>query len=634
MAFPMAPAPAQTGQPPARCIIYVRISSDDVDPADPDADRRQKVALHLSECREYAADQGWQIAETFVDPNVSASKYSTKPRPEYSRMVAWIDADTGPAPLILLTTEMERLYRQVEELLPLIRMAERTALGRIQTTNDEAYDLSTANGRHSAIGAVNNAMRESGKLSERQTRRQRQRARDGAYQGKEPFGYTYTETGDTRNGRPVRKLAINPAEAALIREAATVVLGGASVRSVEMDWRTRGIRTRPTRRTPRGKPWEHVQIRRLLINPLYAGIRVHRPGEPGKRADSHPGKPGESYPGDWEPILTEDTHRALRGLLLRPPAPGRTREGQRSGQHWPGPVGNARVYLASGLLRCSRCGAVLTGYKHTNGTPAYRCPPAPRGCLGVHRGAAPVHDLLAAAVVYWLREGGPFAAYLARNRPAGDDTARLAELRGEEARITAEIRQVEASRRLPMDDPERRTPAEVREDKAVKEDELKAVHRDIDRVNRRRGGQQSPLQLGLTKTDWNGLTFAQQRQYLEQLVSHVVVHPTAKGRLTFDPSKVELFPASWAMGTDPTELKVPYQPARPMLREAVLAYLQEHPGEPVSPTMVHQACGLDRGHLSRAFKELADAGRVTVVQRGGGRRPWLYMLTAAQNVAA
>ena len=626
---PQMPPQMRQAQCP-RCLIYVRISSDDLDPADPEADRKRKVALHLAECREYALDQGWEIAGVFVDPNVSASKLSTRPRPEYIRMIEWIEADSGPAPLIILTTEMERLYRQVKELLPVIEMAERTALKRIQTTNDEAYDLSTANGIHAATGAVNNAARESGKLSERQRRRQRALARDGAYHGPEPFGYTYTPTGETRNSRPVRKLQVNPAEAKLIRDAAALVLGGASLRSIQLDWQAAGVRTRPTRRTPDGRPWGHPELRRLLINPLYAGIRVHRPAGPAGRQRSHAELPGESYPGDWDPILDEATHQALRDLLLSPPSVTQARPGRRSG---PWPPGPARSYLAAGFLRCPLCGAVLRGYKGAGGTPAYRCPPAPHGCMGVHRAAAPVHDLLGAAVVYWLREDGPFAAHLARNRPAGDDTARLAALRAEEARLAAEIRQIEASRRLPMDDPERRNPAEVREDKAIKEDELKAVCRDIDRVNSRRAGQQSPMRLGLATGDWDALTFAQQRQYLEQLLSHAVVHPTQRGRLAFDPSKVELIPGGWAAGADPADLAVPYRPAKLMVREAALAYMRDHPGELVSPAMAAKAYGNDIGHMSRGFKELAAAGLITLVQRGGGRRPWLYKL-ARQDKAA
>jgi site-specific DNA recombinase len=84
---------------------------------------------------------------------------------------------------IIVVTEMTRLYRRLEELLELIKMAESTRLRGIWTTDGVGYDLSTPEGIHAAIAAVNNAMLESAKISKRTKRKQRARAKAGRHHG-------------------------------------------------------------------------------------------------------------------------------------------------------------------------------------------------------------------------------------------------------------------------------------------------------------------------------------------------------------------------------------------------------------------------------------------------------------------
>jgi site-specific DNA recombinase len=112
----------------------------------------------------------------FSDDDISASKFSTKPRPDYNRLVAAIESEQVE---VILCTEMPRLYRRLEELLELIKMAERTRLRGIWTTDDIGYDLFTPDGIHAAIGAVNNAMLETARLSKRLKRKKAAQARQG-----------------------------------------------------------------------------------------------------------------------------------------------------------------------------------------------------------------------------------------------------------------------------------------------------------------------------------------------------------------------------------------------------------------------------------------------------------------------
>ena len=103
--------------------------------------------VQLAECAQYVEGKGWTLGVTHGDDDLSASRYSTKPRPGYAALLADIAAGRVD---VIVVTEMTCLYRRLEELLELIKLAETTALKRIETTDGMSYDLSTGEGVHQA----------------------------------------------------------------------------------------------------------------------------------------------------------------------------------------------------------------------------------------------------------------------------------------------------------------------------------------------------------------------------------------------------------------------------------------------------------------------------------------------------
>jgi len=87
--------------------------------------------VQLEECSRYIEDEGWTLAVTHSDDDLSASRYTTKPRPGYDALLA--DINSGRVEVIVVT-EMTRPYRRMEELPELIKLPEITALRRIETT--------------------------------------------------------------------------------------------------------------------------------------------------------------------------------------------------------------------------------------------------------------------------------------------------------------------------------------------------------------------------------------------------------------------------------------------------------------------------------------------------------------------
>jgi site-specific DNA recombinase len=338
-----------------RCAVYARLSSDRSGMSD-------STAIQEREARDYAAEQGWWIVGVFTDNDVSASRFSTKPRLGYEALFAAIQRGDVE---VVLCTEMTRLYRRLEELLDLIRLAERSNLKRIETTDGSGYYLHTGEGVHAAVSSVNNAVLESRKISDRVKRKHRARAQAGLHNG-----------GSRRYGYEIDAMTIRESEAAIIRECVERSINGEVTWRIVRDLNERGVST------AYGKQWRVENLQRLLLSKRIIGIREHN---------------GATYPAQWPAIITpEDQEKTRLAWKARKQKPGRPR--------------GSRTYLLTGIVFCGVCEAPMRG----NGRPTergyqrrYRCAHIdstgkPIGCGRTYRGAEPLEDFVSEAVLYAL----------------------------------------------------------------------------------------------------------------------------------------------------------------------------------------------------------------------------------------
>lgn len=343
-------------------------------------------AIQEAECRDYAADQGVEIVASFEDDDISASKFSTKPRPGLDRLLKLVEDNRVN---VIYVTELSRLYRRMEELLVLINVSERTALKRIETTDGEVYHLDTAEGRHQARGAVNNNIRESDVASRRQKRKKAAQAALGKDSGGErPYGY-----------EPDR-VTVRESEGAVIREMVRRYLNGHSTTQIAYWANDEG------HRMARGGQWGSINVRNLMKSRRIGGIRVHL---------------GAEYPAVWEPIIDK---QAFERLQL---------EIQLRAQH-PSAVPKARKYLLTGLVYCAKCGKPMAGNirrdnpskpkkryyvcrMHGNHTRTW-------GCGRTRRYAVPLEHFVREAVLYRL-DSKAMAELLSQSRDDGELKALL-----------------------------------------------------------------------------------------------------------------------------------------------------------------------------------------------------------------
>jgi len=140
------------------------------------------------------------------------------------------------------------------------------------------------------------------------------------------------------------RIHADPAEAEAIAAGARAILAGGTLTGIARDWERRGLRPHQAPYGPLAEhPWTRSSVREILANPRVAGISVYKGEEKGR--------------GQWEPLLAEETWRAVTEILRNPRFRRPTR---------------GVTSLLGGIAFC-RCGNYVTGGSSANGLPAYRC---------------------------------------------------------------------------------------------------------------------------------------------------------------------------------------------------------------------------------------------------------------------
>lgn len=444
-----------------RAFVYLRQSLDR-------QGSNAAVDRQREDCLKLCAERGWEVVNTFVDNDVSAS--SRKPRPQYQRMLSQIEAGKAD---VLVAWHVDRLTRKITDLEHLIELSQNTGLRIATVTGD--LDLSTDAGRLVGRILASVARGEVERKGARQKRAQQQAAQQGKPAGgRRAFGYG-------SDG-----ITMIEDEAKHVRQAYADVLTGASLKGIAKRWNDLGLTT------TMGNPWRHDNIRGMLLNPRYAGIRTYR-GEP-------------VGPAAWDPVVDEDTHAAAVALLTMPER--RTTKSV------------ARKYLLPAIALCWKCGSdVATGHTR-HGKRVYVC----RAKKCISRKAEPVDAFVEELVIARLSQAdavnllvGAGSPDLHEHRTKADairqrldDLATgleegiltLAAVRRSSDRLRAELSAVEAKMRT-------------------------ATHADV----------LTPL---VTATDvgaaWKKTDLAQKRAVIDALVK-ITLLPPERGHQKFDPDK-------------------------------------------------------------------------------------------------
>lgn len=365
-----------------RTAIYLRISQDKTG-------EEAGVNRQREDCVALAERLDWQVVEVYQDNDVSAS--SGKPRPNYRRMLADIEAGKIDA---VVCWHPDRLYRRLRDLEDLADICGKHQI-MVRTCRAGEFDLSTPTGRMLAGILASVAKGEVEVKADRWQRSVRQRRESGRWWNSagRMFGYT-------RDGVVVED------EAEILRQSAADILAGASVHAVCQRLERDGVKT------TRGNDWTPPSLRVTLRSPKIAGLSALKGQIIG--------------PGQWEPILDRPTWERVVAAIntgrRQAPAPRRA--------------------LLSGLVFCGVDDCGLRLYRSSRGgVHRYACRTYYRMRGHITVDATHIEQMVEAAARAALSSDRVRAAIAARLSNAG---AAAADLTADIDRIDSEIREREA----------------------------------------------------------------------------------------------------------------------------------------------------------------------------------------------
>jgi len=409
------------GQPAG---IYLRISDD--------REGRQ-LGVHRQEedSRSLAERLGVKVADVYCDDDISASINSSKPRPDYDRLLA--DARTGRVKVIL-AYKKSRLTRRPREHEDLIDLAKDYGI-RFYFVASPNFDLNTSDGRKLARMLAAQDAGDPDLIQEFTRRKKIQDAEQGKINGgKRTYGRGLLLGVNPATGAPILDYyALVPAEVAVLQEGKERTLSGESTRSVVVDLNSRGVPT------AEGNKWTVGGYRRTLLNPSYVIYDDDDPEQRGTRVHK-----GQHYRAQYPGIFTRAEHEALKEILAANSTPY-------------GPRGaKSRNYVLSGIIRCGLCGGMMYGQGKTdNGRyiRRYHCKKWNNrgeqvGCGRIFRIAEPLEELVTEAVLY--RFDSP---EVEQALAPAEDKQRVVELTKKLAQLASRRKQLAAEHAItPYDD--------------------------------------------------------------------------------------------------------------------------------------------------------------------------------------
>jgi site-specific DNA recombinase len=453
--------------------IYARISSDQDGTA-------LGVGRQLEDCRRVATELGWDVADEYVDNDVSAS--SGKRRPEYERMLGDLAEGTRDAVLVYHVDRLTRRPKELEQFLDVISTAR---VRHVRFVSGGDLDVSNGDGLMVVRMLAAVAANESATKSRRMKRKLDQRAESGLPHGgySRPFGYADD------------KITVLPEEARVIRVLADRFIAGESLRSLATWLDEQGIRT------VAGGPWRTPVLRAMLASGRIAGLREHRGQVVGRAA--------------WDGIISAES----RGRIL-----ARAAERAVSGRRTP------RSYLLTGLLRCGKCGNALYSSRRET-TRRYVCLSGPdhEGCGRLTVVAAPLEDLIAEAVLFRLNTPEVADALAGRVR-RNDRTSTLGQQLADDRMQLDELAQLYAGKEI--------TAREWLTARQPIEGRIRATERTLAQLTDSAvinglPGHGEPL-----RAKWTSLNLSRQHAIVAAILSHATVAAGSVGARSLDPNRV------------------------------------------------------------------------------------------------
>ena len=501
---------------PNTAAIYLRKSSEE--------DNHSR-ADQLFDCEKRAEDLGLDVVSVYKeDDGVSASHIKNHHRPEFERCLE----DLGNEFETLIVWKLDRWTRkgaaEAAQLCDIIAAKPGTRL--VDSKSIDSAIAGIENSRLAIIVQAEQSRTEMVVLQERLLRGKEAQRRRGEYLGGQvPFGLAAVRSTDKR---VPTYLVIDPEAAALIKEAAEMILNGASIPEITRKWNAEG------HKTSTGALWGNTTLRRLMRMPHLVGLRryITKDEDGNEIEDYYRGEDGEPVVVT-DPILDMATWRRVdQALGKRRTTTRKTRKSTVGGG--PSPT------LLSGLLRCNGCGNTLVhdARKDRKLTVYYGCAYCkPRNAVPAHLVEAYISRTVV-SIIGSLQPDSPIAEEIGRRwsmQYRTSDIAHRNEIEEKAAELTASLKKLRKNHYVNgiMDDDEfEEYEADIMAKLAPLEAELATLPEVTYNTNHLEdlvscGGDEDPVG---PESPWAALDHHVQRSIIKCVIDHVDVEAGEKGK--------------------------------------------------------------------------------------------------------
>lgn len=355
-----------------RVALYARVSSER------QAEKDLSIPAQLKALRDYAAKNGWDVVQEFIDAAESAR---TANRPEFQRMIALAKKKPQQFSAILVW-KLSRFARNREDSILYKSLLRKHGVQLVSLS--EPVDESPAGRLLEGVIEVIDEFY-SANLAQDALRGMKENASRGFCNGgTPPYGYRHERV---RIGTQLKsKLTLEPQEASIVKRMFDLCLSGLGLLQIAKTLNQEGSLTRG------GNPWNKTVIHYMLRNETHVGTLVFNKGS-AKQLDSKAGN---------ECIRIEHAHPAIVSAKTFQRVQAMLHERSPKVTH---PKFLASDYLLSGLAYCGFCHCKLIGCSAKSGRfHYYACQRVLKRGRSSCRGGFIPRAKLEAAVLERLRE--------------------------------------------------------------------------------------------------------------------------------------------------------------------------------------------------------------------------------------
>lgn len=314
---------------------YIRMSTDK---------QEDSPETQLKIIQEYASQTGHKIVQVYQD--MARSGGSMENRAALRELIR--DAESKVFSGVIIY-KLDRAFRNLGEQIVTLKKLKQLGIRLLAAADPIAEGGAAGDLIVNILGAVNQFEREL--TGERIYHHNRELAKKGKWTGgsRPPLGYNYD--------KKTKTISVVPEEAEVIRQIFETFKRTQGTSTAAWTLNSLGYKTRD------GLSWSPQLVHNVLTNPFYTGkvrygYRKAIITETGKKW-CKPGNNYEIFPGEHEALVSEEDFEFIQDIFRRKD----TFKKQSS-----------RVYVFTGIFKCSMCGGPVTGIWHSHiNKKGYRC---------------------------------------------------------------------------------------------------------------------------------------------------------------------------------------------------------------------------------------------------------------------